>query len=302
MGACAIATTSFSIDRERVSSLLSFDGVLENSIDAVSSRDFLLEVMAALTIHAVNISRIVEDLILWNSLDFGLIEIPDEFASTSSIMPQKKNPDVIEVIRARMGHILGDFLSCATILRTLPSGYNMDFQEATPRLWNSLEVIMDTLDILSKLLPNLKVNGKALEKPAFNLITSTELANTLTRKYGVPFRTAHRIVGALCKYLVEEKMSVSSITPKLIERIAVESSEIHLKVTMEDIKSSFDPKKFVEAHSTIGGPSPTKVREAIKSRKERMISSRKWLTETKSRLIDADERLERTIKTHNVPT
>ncbi|MDQ1278952.1 MAG: argininosuccinate lyase [Thermoproteota archaeon] len=300
MGACAIATTSFKIDREIVAKLLGFTEILENSIDAVSARDFILETMAAIAIHSVNVSRIVEDLILWNSLNFGLIEIPDEFASTSSIMPQKKNPDPLEVIRARTGNVIGCFLNSVTILRALPSGYNLDFQEVTPLLWNSFEITMEALDLLSKLLPNLTIYEKTLEKPVFNLITSTELANILTRKYKVPFRTAHRIVGALCKLVIDERIPVSRITPELLERITHKSAGIPLKILVEDLKSAFDPMKFVEAHSTIGGPSPSRVKKAIESRKERINSTRKWLTQTRSKLVEADASLEKAIKVHTI--
>ncbi|MEM2099330.1 MAG: argininosuccinate lyase, partial [Candidatus Bathyarchaeia archaeon] len=134
MGAGALATTSFPISRERVAELLGFNGVVENSIDAVGSRDFILETIAALTLIAVNLSRLSEDLIIWSSPSFGVIELPDEFASTSSIMPQKKNPDVLEVIRARASNVIGDFVAATATLKSLPSTYNLDFQEVTPKL------------------------------------------------------------------------------------------------------------------------------------------------------------------------
>ena len=145
MGAGALATTSFPINRERVAELLGFSGIVENSIDAVGSRDFILETTAVLTIIAVNLSRLAEDLIVWSSPDFGVIELPDGFTSTSSIMPQKKNPEVLEVIRARASHVLGDFVSSAAALKSLPSTYNLDFQEITPKLWESIESINNSL-------------------------------------------------------------------------------------------------------------------------------------------------------------
>ncbi|HIJ08556.1 TPA: argininosuccinate lyase, partial [Candidatus Bathyarchaeota archaeon] len=129
MGAGALATTSFTINRERVSKLLGFDGLLENSIDAVGSRDFILETNAVLTLLAVSLSQIAEDLIVWSSPDFGLIELPDEFTSTSSMMPQKKNPEIPEIIRSRAAHVLGDFVASAAALKNMPSTYNLDFQE-----------------------------------------------------------------------------------------------------------------------------------------------------------------------------
>ena len=139
MGAGAIATTSFPINRNQTAQLLGFDGVLENSIDAVGSRDFVLETLADLTILATDVSRVAEDFLVWSSPDFGILDLPESFAFTSSIMPQKKNPDVLEVIRARMSQILGNFVTCATTMKALPSGYNLDLQELTPKLWESIE-------------------------------------------------------------------------------------------------------------------------------------------------------------------
>jgi len=301
MGACALATTSFPIDRERVSKLLGFNAVLENSIDAVGSRDFILDAMAALSVLSVSISRVVEDLIIWSSLDFGLIELPDEFAFTSSIMPQKKNPDLLEVIRSRMGHVIGNFVGCATALRTLPSGYNMDFQEVTPILWESLEAVKESLEMLARLFPKIRVSREALSKPVFDFITSTELANILTRRCNVPFRTAHRIVGALCRDLVDKGLSLSSLTSSILERVAAETSGVELKLTLEDIRSSIDPARFIEAHSVSGGPSPKEVRKSIESRKKLVASSKRRLTVIRTQLAESDRRLRDAVESYTAP-
>ncbi|MGB9842170.1 MAG: argininosuccinate lyase, partial [Candidatus Bathyarchaeales archaeon] len=203
LGAGALATTSFPINRDRTAALLGFSGVAENSIDAVGSRDFVTETLAVLTLIAVNLSRFAEDLIIWSSPDFGVVELPDEFASTSSIMPQKKNPEVLEVIRARASHVLGDFVAAAATLKSLPSTYNLDFQEITPKLWASIETVRASLDMLHKLLPKLKVTRDVAGKANASFVAATELANLLVRKYDVPFRTAHKIVGAFVKALIE---------------------------------------------------------------------------------------------------
>lgn len=161
MGAGAIATSSFQINRERVAELLGFSEVLENSLDAVSSRDFILEPLAILAILAVNISRLAEDFILKSSPAFGIIELPDGFTFTSSIMPQKKNPDVLEVIRAKMSHVIGNFFTSITTMKALPASYNMDFQEITPRLWEAIDDLTPSIDILSKLIEQIKVTKNA---------------------------------------------------------------------------------------------------------------------------------------------
>ena len=299
MGAGALATSSFPINRDRVAELLGFSEILENSIDAVSSRDFVLETMADLTIIAVDISRLVEDLILWSSPDFGIIELPDRFSSTSSIMPQKKNPDVLEVIRAKMSHVLGNFLTSATTMKALPSGYNMDFQEITPRLWESLENVTSSLDMLSKLVANLKVFKNVFSKPLVSFSTSTELANTLVRKYKVPFRTAHKIVGSLIRILTEYKLTFSDVTLELLHKVAQDSSGLSLNINVEDIQESTDLLKFVESHKARGGPSPTEVKRMLKVRKQWTGLSKSNLSKKKLELDEADNRLQSLVQSYS---
>lgn len=296
MGAGALATTSFPINRERVAELLGFSGVLENSIDAVSSRDFILETMAHLAIMGVGISRLAEDLIVWSSSEFGIVELPDGFSSTSSIMPQKKNPEVLEVVRARASHIVGNFVASATTLKALPSTYNLDFQEITPRLWESLESITGSLDMLSKLIPHVKVAKNAFDKPFLGFSTSTELANMLVRKHKVPFRTAHKIVGSLVKNLIENKLTLFDVTPELLQAVAKDSCGLSLNVNMEDIRESTEPLEFVKAHDVRGGPSPNQVKKMLRVRKRWTVLSRSRLSEKKSKLDEAENRLESVIK------
>ena len=235
LGAGALATTSFSINRDRTAELLGFKGLVENSIDAVGSRDFIVETLSALTLIALNLSRFAEDLIIWSSPDFGVVELPDEFTSTSSIMPQKKNPEVLEVIRARASYVLGNFVTCAAAVKSLPSTYNLDFQEVTPKLWDSIDIVRSSLDIIHKLVPKLKVTSDVTEKASKSFVAATELANLLVRKYNVPFRSAHKIVGALVKSLIEAKTDFAAATPKLLEKAAQESTGIKLIIKSEDL-------------------------------------------------------------------
>ncbi len=189
LGAGALATTSFPINRDRTAELLGFNGLVENSLDAVGSRDFIAETLADLTLIAVNLSRLAEDLIIWSSPDFGVVELPDEFTSTSSIMPQKKNPELLEVIRARASDILGNFVAVTAAVKSLPSTYNLDFQEVTPKLWKSIDSVRASLDMLHKLMPKLNVTTDVSDKALKNFVAATELANLLVRKYNVPFRS-----------------------------------------------------------------------------------------------------------------
>jgi argininosuccinate lyase len=299
MGAGAIATTSFPINRDRTAELLGFNKVLENSIDAVSSRDFILETLANLTLVAIDISRMAEDLIIWSSPDFGIIDLPESFAFTSSIMPQKKNPDVLEVIRARMSQVLGNFLASATTMKALPSGYNLDLQEITPKLWESLETVAGSLCMLSKLVKNLKVSKDVFSKPVLKFATTTELANMLVKKYSVPFRTSHRIVGTLVKTLLDKKMALSGLTPELLQKAAQDSAGLTLNVKEVDIQESIDPSKFVESHKAKGGPSPTEVKRMLKNRKQLTAQSKLNLSKKESKLEEADSQLKSVVQRYS---
>jgi argininosuccinate lyase len=298
MGAGALATSSFSINRDRVAELLGFDSVMENSIDAVGSRDFILETLATLTLIAVNMSRLAEDLIIWSSADFGIVELPDSFCSTSSIMPQKKNPDVLEVIRARSSQMLGNFVTSTTTMKALPSSYDLDFQEITPRLWESLETTVASLNMLSKLVPNLKVTADLFNKTLKSFSAATELANMLVRKHKVPFRTAHKIVGALVKVLTESKLTFLDATPELLRKVAEDCTGIKLIVSVEDLCEVVDPSKLVAAYSVKGGPSPLEVKRMLQIRRQRITLSRSNLTEKERKLAESEDKLESAGRSH----
>jgi len=292
MGAGALATTSFPIKRERTAELLGFDGILENSLDAVSTRDFLLETLAVLSILAVEITRIAEDLIVWSTVEFRIVELPEDLAFTSSIMPQKKNPDVLEVIRSRISNILGEFVSSATLIKALPTGYNLDFQEATPKLWSAAETAQRCLRMLSEIILNLKVHSTATLRSDLSFMAATEIANMLVRNHNVPFRTAHRIVGAIVKNLVENRLSLRDLTPKLLAEISGRFLKEPLKVEREKLMHIVDLSKCVESHNVRGGPSKMEV--------ERMLRERwKMLKDTKGRIRKRVEKLmvaERTLR------
>ncbi len=297
MGAGALATSSFPINRARVAELLGFDGIVENSLDAVGSRDFILETMSALAIASINISRLAQDLILWGSLDFGLIELPDEFSSTSSIMPQKKNPDVLEIIRARMGKVFGNFAAAFSMLRTLPSGYNLDFQEVTPCLWESIEVMKTSLEMLIGLITNVKVNESSIQKPHFSFLAATELANMLVKKHRVPFRDAHKIVGAVVRELTGKGLTFKDLSAGLLNNVAG-SFGLSLKVKDEDIKMATDLEKVVKWHNARGGPSPSEVGRMLKARIENVASIRTRTSEMRSKIRNAHRKLRIIIKSY----
>lgn len=211
-------------------------------------------------------------------------------------MPQKKNPEVLEIVRARASYVLGNFVTSATTLKALPSTYNLDFQEITPRLWESLESLTNSLNMLSKLIPQLKVTKNAFNKSLHGFSTATELANMLVRKHKVPFRTAHKIVGSLVKKLIEDKLTLSDVTPKLLQKVAKVSSGLSLNVNMEDIRVSIDPSEFVKSHNVSGGPSPKQVKKMLKTRKQWIVLSKSRLAKEKSKLNKAEDTLESVIR------
>ncbi len=296
LGAGALATTSFPINRERTAELLGFDDVLDNSLDAVGSRDFILETQAALALLAVNLSRFAEDLIVWSSAEFGTIELPDEFTSTSSIMPQKKNPEVLEVIRARASYALGDFVAAAGIIKALPTTYNLDLQEVTPKLWAATDNLEASLRIFTALVPNIKVKTAGVEaKAASGFVAATEVANMLVREYGVAFRTSHKIVGSLVKALIDEKKTLNDATPQMLEKIALEASGVKLTVKSMDIVSCINLRKLIETYKVQGGPSRKETLRSIKKHEKTLTTDTKSLADLKKAAADAEDTLNNTV-------
>lgn len=296
LGAGALATTSFPINRERVAELLGFDGLAENSIDAVGSRDFILETLATLTITAIDLSQLAEDLLVWSSLDFGVLELPDEFTSTSSMMPQKKNAEVPEIIRARASHVLADFVAAATIMKAMPSTYNLDLQEVTPKLWDAVESVDKSLKMLAGLIPNLKVCSDVSEKSLKSFVAATELANMLVRKHNVPFRSAHKIVGAVVKTLIDSNQTFKDATPELLQRDAKETVGISITINAKDIAESIDSRRIVESYNVTGGPAPATVKNALSVRKKGLIEAKLNINKLNQVLQNAKKNLDETAK------
>jgi argininosuccinate lyase len=300
LGAGALATTSFPINRKRTVELLGFDSVLENSIDAVGSRDFIVETQSALAVLAVNLSRLAEDLIIWSSPEFGTVELPDDFTSTSSIMPQKKNPEVLEVIRARASYALGDLVASAAALKSLPTAYNLDFQEITPKLWATTDNLTASLSIFSKLIPKLKVTDNVEDKATAGFVGATELANMLVRKYNIAFRTSHKIVGAIVKTLIDSKKNLLAATPELLQKTAQEVAGIKLAVKSEDIISCINLRKLVETYKVQGGPSPKEVERIISARNKTMGQDKNNIAKLEKKLANAETALKLIVETYSL--
>lgn len=287
LGSSAFASTSYNLDREFIAKLLGFDGVLEHSEFAVSTRDFLIESIFSCAMTMLNASRIAEELVIFSTLNF--LELPDEFSSTSSIMPQKKNPDVAELLRAKSGRMIGVLTSAMAIYKGLPFSYNRDFQEMNAILYESLRTTTSSLKVLNGMLKGLKFNKEALEtKASEGFSIATEIADMLVRDFRVPFRDAHRIVAKL----VSQGFEVGA---KEIEEIAKEFG-YDIKVDELKLRDAINVEKAVERRKIIGGTARGEVTRMIKARKEKVLKRKRLVLRLKRKLEARIKLLEREVE------
>lgn len=264
LGSAAMTTTSFPINRELTTELLGFDAYLENSMDGVSSRDFIAETVFDLTALTTTLSKICEELVLWSTYEFGIATMADEYSSTSSIMPQKKNPDVAEVARSKCTIVNGELVTILTILKAIPYTYNRDLQEITPHLWNAIDVSYDTLKIVNHMLLTVSFNiDRCLELAGKNFATATDLADVMVREKRIPFRTAHKIVGRIVNEAVAEKLEAKDINSEYVDNVAEELGFEKLDLGNELIHKALNPLENVKMRNVPGGPSPEMVQLAM---------------------------------------
>jgi argininosuccinate lyase len=281
LGAAAFASTGFAIDRMRTCRLLGFDGLVENSMDAVSTRDFILEVLADLSIMMVNLSRLAEELILWSTSEFDYLELDNLYASTSSIMPQKKNPDTAELARGKTGSVMGSLMAALSICKGLPLSYNRDLQEVTPHLWRSLDWSRSTVRILDGCVSTLKFNLERMDTSSgAGFSTATELADSLVRITGMPFRTAHRIVGRIAAS--GGRPSMAELDEIAQEIAGFRASERGFSET--DLQRALDPRSNVALRANTGGPAPAETGRMIQERLERIAAGEERLAERRGRV------------------
>jgi argininosuccinate lyase len=256
LGSAALAGTTYPIDREYTAQLLGFPKISANSIDAVSDRDFIIEFVSAASICMVHLSRMSEEFILWSSSEFGFIELPDSFATGSSIMPQKKNPDVPELVRGKTGSVFGDLISLLTMMKSLPLSYNRDMQEDKSALFQTAATLRECVDIYIKMLPRLKINQQAMRQAAsIGFLNATDMADYLVSG-GMPFRQAHGCVGEAVAYASSKKKELHELTLKELK-----SFSSHFK---KDIFSILSTDQMINRRKSIGGTSLECVKAAIK--------------------------------------
>lgn len=290
LGSAAFASTGFEIDRDLTARLLGFDGLVENSMDAVSTRDFILEVLSDLAILMVNLSRLAEELVLWSTSEFGYLELDNLYASTSSIMPQKKNPDTAELARGKTGSVIGSLVAALSICKALPMSYNRDLQEVTPHLWRAVDWAGGTIRILDGCLSSLKFNLERLETSSgAGFSTATEIADSLVRITGMPFRTAHNIVGRIAA--AGEKPDLAELDRISIDVAGFRASERGF--SREDLERALDPRSNVSLRANTGGPAPAETERMIRDRLVQIAAGEERLAERRSRVEKALESLSR---------
>ena len=259
LGACALAGTTFPIDRHLTTKLLGFNAPHEHALDVISSRDFIAEVLFALSLVMANLSRISEEIVYWTTYEFGMAVLDDTYSFGSSIMPQKKNPDIAELTRGRTGRVYGALLDLLTNLKGLPMGYNRDFQEDKPPLWEAFDVVKACLGLLPELLRTTDFRTERMAELAnANFATATELANYLVKEHQISFRECHEIVGWVVGELVQQEKTFSEweLTQGLLKQREID-------IPIAQLKQILDAELAIQNNQSLGGTSPTEVGRMI---------------------------------------
>lgn len=265
LGAAALAGTSFPIDRHSTAKALGFDGPMENSLDAVSSRDFALEYLGALAILGVHLSRLAEEIILWSSEAFAFIILDEAWRTGSSIMPQKRNPDAAELIRAKSGKLFGHMLTLFSVMKALPLAYAKDLQEDKPAVFDATDTITLCLEAMAGMMESLKIDKenmiRILEK---GFPTATDLADWLVRVVGLPFRKAHHVTGLIVRKAEEKNQPLDQLSLEEMQML-----ESHIT---KDVFSVLSVRASLESRNVFGGTAPEQVKQAVLRARKRFLS------------------------------
>jgi argininosuccinate lyase len=262
LGAAALAGTSYPIDRAYTAELLGFDGVAENSLDAVSDRDFAIEFNAHAALLMMHLSRFSEELVLWSSAQFNFVDLGDSFCTGSSIMPQKKNPDVPELVRGKSGRVYGNLTALLTLMKSQPLAYNKDNQEDKEPLFDTVDTLLASVHLYTEMLADIQVNKASMyEAAARGFSTATDLADYLVRK-GVAFRDAHEVVGLSVRFCIDNNKDLPDCSLAELQQFS--------KVIEDDVYAVLTLEGSVSARNHIGGTAPEQVRAAISRARDRL--------------------------------
>lgn len=264
LGSCALAGTTYNIDRDFVKKELGFYDISQNSLDGVSDRDFVIELASNISIIMMHLSRISEEIILWCSWEFKFIELDDAFSTGSSIMPQKKNPDIAELIRGKTGRVYGDLITLLTMMKGIPLAYNKDMQEDKEAIFDSIDTVKICIETLIPMLKTMKVLKQNMKNAASKgFINATDCADYLVKK-GIPFRKAYKIVGQIVSYCIDNNTT--------LEDLQMEQYKKFDNNFESDIYDAISLEKCVTNRNTVGGPSPSQVKSRIEQVK-RILNS-----------------------------
>ncbi|MFC1820401.1 argininosuccinate lyase [Thermodesulfobacteriota bacterium] len=264
LGSAALAGTTFNLDREMVAGELGFDAVSDNSMDAVSDRDFVLEYLFTSSVLMMHLSRFSEELIIWSSQEFGFITLPDSFCTGSSIMPQKKNPDVLELIRGKTGRVYGNLMALLTTMKGLPLTYNKDMQEDKEALFDTVDTVELCLRVINPLLNEISFNRDTMKKATQDgYLTATDLADYLVKK-GMTFRKAHETVGKIVLFAIDQKKSLDELTLKELKGFT--------RQITKDVFDWLDPASAITRRNLPGGTGSEMVKKSIKRAKKEIGS------------------------------
>ncbi|CAB3708989.1 argininosuccinate lyase [Achromobacter kerstersii] len=297
LGACALAGTSFPINRDATSAMLGFTQPLANALDGVASRDFALELSAALSIMMITSSRMVQDFYIWSTPEFGYLSFPDSIASTSSIMPQKKNPAVLEYLRGKTGHVIGLTTAAFSTVKSTHFTHSGDSsRESTRTCWEACDESLKALALIQLLVEKVEPNRTRMAaRAADDFSTVTDLADLLVRKADASFRDAHHIIGAVVRQALEAGIPAKHITPAMINTAAAEQLGRPVALHEDDIAACLDPVRNVAARESLGGPAPGRVRAHIAEQKGLLDQYRGIIGAGVQRVANAQALLQRRV-------
>ena len=269
LGAGALATTTYPIDREFTAKKLGFENLAKNSMDAVSDRDFCIELLSALSIMMMHLSRLAEEVIFWCSLECGFAELDDKYATGSSIMPQKKNPDIAELVRGKVGRVYGDLIMALTIMKGLPLAYNKDMQETKEPVFDAIDTVKQCLTVFTPMIETMVFNTENMRRAAAKgFLNATDCADYLVKK-GMPFREAYGYVGRLVSLCIKEGCT--------LEDLPLETFKQSHALFESDVYDALKLENCVKARNVFGGPSPSVVKKSIDDKKADIKSFEAWL-------------------------
>lgn len=297
LGAGAIGGSRLKLDRHRTARLLGFKGIVRNSIDATSSRDTIIEYTMDLTIMMLTLSRMAEDFIIWSTDEFGYLDILDEHSSSSSAMPHKKNPDPLELLRAKAGTVSGNLLAMITIIKAIPSGYSRDLQEIKTSLWQASATTTQALKIMNYVVKSLVINKEVMQSTSSNSYAiSFDIAELLAIKNGISFRTAHKVMGALVqKAISNNRQPLRMLREKEIREV-LESlgSDLSAEEVLKVIKET-TPQKSISSRNSLGSPNPTQRQDMVKHSRKRLSAYSNRIAKRKRLLDEALKNLTRMV-------